>query len=95
MKPAATVGELVTAAGWPAPDVAVLRNRPLQPGTTPQSLSRFADSVWSLTLAHADAHVQVNGLHWATYPPPLRLGAAAAGVRLLNGPGGTRTPTRW
>lgn len=59
------------ALAWPAPEVVVLRNRPLRAGSDTTPPSRFSDEIWRLTPAHPDAHNVVNGIRWNQFPPLL------------------------
>jgi integrase len=53
---------------WPAGDTVILRSRAVRLGTPAARLSRFADPVWIVQPAHADAHHSVNSLHWSRFP---------------------------
>lgn len=53
---------------WPAPNTPILRARTLRSGSDPRFGPKYADGVWPLADAHADAHIQVNGMHWSRYP---------------------------
>jgi hypothetical protein len=57
-----------SGAHRPAPDTPILRSRILRSGSDPRFGPKYADPIWPLADAHADAHIQVNALHWSRYP---------------------------
>lgn len=67
-----------------SPDAIVLQNRPLLPGTDPDALSRFGDSIWDLYPALHDQHAANQKIHWNTYPAEFRLACKHYVFALLN-----------
>ena len=71
---------------WPAPDTPVLRARPLQAGTGPHGLPRFADATWHLQAAHPDLHAVAATLCWDRFPEPLTHAFKAFALAALDHP---------
>jgi len=49
----------------------ILCHRSVRPGTSPEKLSRFEDTVWHLAPAHPDAHAKINAIRWDHWPAEL------------------------